>query len=701
MQFQNWLYASLLIFLFSNPALSQIIPVSLDSRIIESETIAKVKLIDKTAYWNEARTNIYTLNKFQVKAYLKGHQSVEEISIITMGGVVDDFGQKTWPETEFTPFNDYLVFLKKEDFENDHKPFRSTASSIKQYRDVAPIQGAIVYQEGLYKDVLVEKPQSETSLFKKIQTVVQKVIQKPSGELYTPEIYSESTAGKVAVSITSVTDGAGGSASFIAGTIVTDNEMVVTGTGFEADRLTGGFVGFSNADDGGSNYTLPPNDSDYISWSDTEIRVKIPDAAGTGTILVQNNSGDQDTEPVTIDWTMNHVNSDFFNWGSNHRNRIELIDDDGNGGYTFEYSTAGGMSSNSDAKLAFERALSTWRCDSEVNFDVSATSTNVGLAQDDVNVVMFGGLSGSTLGRATSRYSGGATVACDQEDTFWRVSELDLQFSTDYTWWYGSGTCPGGSFTFESTALHELGHCHGLGHVVDVNKVMHYASDPCGTLLSPSSEESTAAAHKIAHSTTANCLPSPPEMTAVGAGSCSLLPVELISFDAKTVGETVELIWATATEINNEGFDIQRRDKNGKWFKLDFVEGNGTTFNFQTYKFIDFAPENGINYYRLKQIDYDGNFEITDVVYAEIELGKLQLKIFPNPVSGGDLNVIFNSDGDISGNLVLFNYLGQPVLTESLSDYRTILSVGDLPAGVYFLKVKKGRKSFTKKVILK
>jgi hypothetical protein len=292
-------------------------------------------------------------------------------------------------------------------------------------------------------------------------------------------------------------------------------------------------------------------------------------------------------------------------------------------------------------------------------------------------------------------------VACDQEDTFWRVSELDLQFSTDYTWWYGSGTCPGGSFTFESTALHELGHCHGLGHVVDVNKVMHYASDPCGTLLSPSSEESTAAAHKIAHSTTANCLPSPPEMTAVGAGSCSLLPVELISFDAKTVGETVELIWATATEINNEGFDIQRRDKNGKWFKLDFVEGNGTTFNFQTYKFIDFAPENGINYYRLKQIDYDGNFEITDVVYAEIELGKLQLKIFPNPVSGGDLNVIFNSDGDISGNLVLFNYLGQPVLTESLSDYRTILSVGDLPAGVYFLKVKKGRKSFTKKVILK
>jgi len=230
---------------------------------------------------------------------------------------------------------------------------------------------------------------------------------------------------------------------------------------------------------------------------------------------------------------------------------------------------------------------------------------------------------------------------------------------------------------------------------------MHFQSPLCGTLVSPSSEESAAAAHKVAHSTTPNCRPSPSEMTAVGTANCMIVPVELISFYATPKEDIVELKWQTASEINNEGFEIQRRDKNGDWFTLDFVEGNGTTFEPQAYSFTDFAPANGINYYRLKQVDFDGNFEITKVVNAEIELRDLQLKIFPNPVKGGELNVIFNSNKDISGNLILFNYLGQPVLTEAVSEYRTTLSVSDLPSGVYFLKIEQGRKSFTEKVIVK
>ena len=95
------------------------------------------------------------------------------------------------------------------------------------------------------------------------------------------------------------------------------------------------------------------------------------------------------------------------------------------------------------------------------------------------------------------------------------------------------------------------------------------------------------------------------------------IPVELISFTAKSNGKEIILNWSTATELNNLGFEIQRSSEGNEFFTIGFVEGHGTTTEQQTYSYIDKNLGNGKNFYRLKQVDYDGSYEYSDVVEVE------------------------------------------------------------------------------------
>ena len=95
-------------------------------------------------------------------------------------------------------------------------------------------------------------------------------------------------------------------------------------------------------------------------------------------------------------------------------------------------------------------------------------------------------------------------------------------------------------------------------------------------------------------------------------------PVELTYFSGQFEDSIVQLSWMTATEFNNEGFEVERAFQIGQWQEIGFVEGNGTTNEPQTYEFKDslinvFAEK---CYYRLKQIDFDGTFQY----YSEIEI---------------------------------------------------------------------------------
>ncbi len=99
----------------------------------------------------------------------------------------------------------------------------------------------------------------------------------------------------------------------------------------------------------------------------------------------------------------------------------------------------------------------------------------------------------------------------------------------------------------------------------------------------------------------------------------NIIPVQLISFSAQQLGNDVKLNWSTVTETNNEGFEIQKkksevRSQESEWVKIGFVPGFGTTTEVYQYYFIDESVQPGNYQYRLKQIDFDGTFEYSNII---------------------------------------------------------------------------------------
>ncbi len=134
------------------------------------------------------------------------------------------------------------------------------------------------------------------------------------------------------------------------------------------------------------------------------------------------------------------------------------------------------------------------------------------------------------------------------------------------------------------------------------------------------------------------------------------LPVELISFEASIVNSTILLDWATASEIDNDKFLIQRSLDGEVFETIGEVAGNGTTSDLQEYSFADKSPISGIAYYRLKQIDFDGKFEYSPLVAVNYLDGAngLRVLLFPNPAKDffkvsleADINV-----NNITGQLI-------------------------------------------------
>ena len=112
-----------------------------------------------------------------------------------------------------------------------------------------------------------------------------------------------------------------------------------------------------------------------------------------------------------------------------------------------------------------------------------------------------------------------------------------------------------------------------------------------------------------------------------------IIPVELTSFTATTNGKEVILNWSTATELNNQGFEIQRSTEGEEFFTVGFVNGHGTTTEQQNYSYADRNLDDGKYYYRLKQVDYDGSYEYSDVVEVDFRAFNSYLleQNYPNP----------------------------------------------------------------------
>ncbi len=170
-----------------------------------------------------------------------------------------------------------------------------------------------------------------------------------------------------------------------------------------------------------------------------------------------------------------------------------------------------------------------------------------------------------------------------------------------------------------------------------------------------------------------------------GAEGGGALPVDLIYFNGQLDGRDALLKWGTASEENNLGFEIQRFQSDNQWKTIGFVAGQGTTAEVNTYDFRDLSIGVGSNYYRLKQVDVDGQFEHSQVVV--VELGKIDtnVMVYPNPaldkISVVDVLLGKVKIYDAYGNLVKNLVIDQPTQT---------IDISNLKDGMYFMEVDEG-----------
>jgi hypothetical protein len=177
----------------------------------------------------------------------------------------------------------------------------------------------------------------------------------------------------------------------------------------------------------------------------------------------------------------------------------------------------------------------------------------------------------------------------------------------------------------------------------------------------------------------------------------TVIPVELTSFTAQQSFGNVTLLWSTATELNNKGFQIERKSQQDDWKVLGFIKGVGTTTAAQNYSFVDKPGNSGKYSYRLKQIDFDGTFAYSDAIEVEIRPTEFILHDnYPNPFNPSTIISyelptdafvslrVYNSNGELVAELVNeYQISGRYNKAFSISSQNHMLS-----SGVYFAELK-------------
>ena len=179
----------------------------------------------------------------------------------------------------------------------------------------------------------------------------------------------------------------------------------------------------------------------------------------------------------------------------------------------------------------------------------------------------------------------------------------------------------------------------------------------------------------------------------VGIYLDDLIPVELTSFVATVNNNDINLNWSTATETNNSGFEVQRSSNGSDFSRIAFVEGHGTVSEAQFYTFADQNLEVGSYTYRLKQIDFDGTSEFSDIVEVEIIAPDVfaLAQNYPNPFNPST-KINFSLAADSRVTLTVFDVLGQEVVTLingdlSAGSHDINFNAANFNSGVYFYRI--------------
>lgn len=187
-------------------------------------------------------------------------------------------------------------------------------------------------------------------------------------------------------------------------------------------------------------------------------------------------------------------------------------------------------------------------------------------------------------------------------------------------------------------------------------------------------------------------------------GGLTYVPVELTSFTGNASNGAVSLIWSTSSEINNQGFEIERRTEGQQFTKVGFIPGYGTTSEIQNYIFTDDNVSLKKYFYRLKQLDYNGSYEYSTEIEVDIPLTYSLDQNYPNPFNPST-TIKYSIPNDEMVKMIVYNLLGEKVLTlvnefQKAGKYEINFDASKFASGLYFYRIESGSFTSVKKMML-
>ncbi len=188
---------------------------------------------------------------------------------------------------------------------------------------------------------------------------------------------------------------------------------------------------------------------------------------------------------------------------------------------------------------------------------------------------------------------------------------------------------------------------------------------------------------------------------------CAVVPVEITSFNGYTVNNQIHLSWITASESNNDYFVIERSNDGQDFKAIGTVQGAGNSSSDINYSLVDYQPETGTNYYRLKQVDFDGQFKyypaLVAVEFNQDNNGNNKFYIYPNPSNGEIININTLLEDEIL--VVLYNLIGEIVFSKValLENGHVVIAMDNynkLAPGVYLIIGSSENEIYKQKLVI-
>jgi hypothetical protein len=434
----------------------ELVPVTLNTRVSNSQLIVEAQVTSKRSFWDDNHSNIYTASKVKIFKVFKGTVNTEFIEIITPGGTVGLQKEVVHPSLELNK-DEVGIFMLHENLISTKKN-----PNIPLYKPYASVQGFVKY------DLLKNKASSAFDQFNNIEQLLYSSI-----TAITRESITEVSPFSVEQEVSPMPEATPTITSFTPTTVTagTKTQVTITGTNFGATK---GVVSFSDANNGGSSF-YDVLATQIISWNNTQIVVEVPSRAGTGSIQVENTDPSSVTSATSLTVSYAQINAEFDPGSGTEAYQTQHQDDNSTGGYTWQMFTD--FDSDAAAKASFIRAFTSWTscAGTKINWTIGAVTTTDIAADDNINIIRFDNsaeLPAGVLGRCTSRFSGCLDGSGGID---WFVKELDIVFDDATNWNYSTGSPGSTEYDFETVSVHELGHAHQLGHVNSPGAIMHYS----------------------------------------------------------------------------------------------------------------------------------------------------------------------------------------------------------------------------------